>query len=77
MFKLIVESKTQRVVGCHVSTDGAGKMTQGVAIAIKMGVTMEDFDKAIGIHPTSAEELVTMRTPSYFYRNEEKVDKLD
>jgi glutathione reductase (NADPH) len=77
LFKLIVETMTQRVVGCHVATDGAGEMVQGVAIAIKMGATKEDFDNTIGIHPTSAEELVTMRTPSYYYRNGEKVDKLE
>jgi len=77
LFKLIVESKTQRVVGCHVATDGAGEMVQGVAIAIKMGATKEDFDNTIGIHPTSAEELVTMRTPSYYYRDGQKVDKLE
>ncbi|KAL3780229.1 hypothetical protein HJC23_013521 [Cyclotella cryptica] len=77
LFKLIVESKTQRVVGCHVATDGAGEMVQGVAIAIKMGATKEDFDNTIGIHPTSAEELVTMRTASYFYRNGVKVEKLE
>ena len=76
LFKLIVETKTQRVVGCHVATDGAGEMVQGVAIAIKMGATKEDFDNTIGIHPTSAEELVTMRTPSYYYRNGEKTDSL-
>eukprot|EP00956_Cyclotella_meneghiniana_P021280 scaffold38562_cov64-Cyclotella_meneghiniana.AAC.7 len=77
LFKLIVETKTQRVVGCHVATDGAGEMVQGVAIAIKMGATKDDFDNTIGIHPTSAEELVTMRSPSYYYRNGAKVDKLD
>lgn len=77
LFKLIVESKTQRVVGCHVATDGAGEMVQGVAIAIKMGATKEDFDNTIGIHPTSAEELVTMRTASYYYRNGVKVEKLE
>lgn len=76
-FKLIVESTTQRVVGCHVASDGAGEMMQGVAIAVKMGAKKEDFDNTIGIHPTSAEELVTMRTPSYYYRGGEKVDKLE
>ncbi|KAL7468637.1 hypothetical protein ACHAXS_008875, partial [Conticribra weissflogii] len=76
LMKLIVETKTQRVVGCHVATDGAGEMIQGVAIAVKMGATKDDFDATIGIHPTSAEELVTMRTPSYHYRNGVKVDKL-
>ncbi|KAL3771134.1 hypothetical protein ACHAWO_013501 [Cyclotella atomus] len=77
LFKLIVDANTQRVVGCHVATDGAGELVQGVAIAIKMGATKEDFDNTIGIHPTSAEELVTMRSPSYHYRNGVKVDKLD
>jgi glutathione reductase (NADPH) len=76
LFKLIVETKTQRVVGCHVATDGAGEMVQGVAIAIKMGATKEDFDNTIGIHPTSAEELVTMRSPSYYYRSGERKDSL-
>lgn len=77
LFKIIVDSKTQRVVGCHVATDGAGEMVQGVAIAIKMGATKEDFDNTIGIHPTSAEELVTMRTPSYYYRGGAKTDTLE
>ena len=76
LFKLIVETKTQRVVGCHIATDGAGEMIQGVAIAIKMGATKEDFDNTIGVHPTSAEELVTMRTPSYYYRDGKKLEKL-
>ncbi|KAL7535167.1 hypothetical protein ACHAXR_006323 [Thalassiosira sp. AJA248-18] len=74
LFKLIVESKTQRVVGCHVATDGAGEMVQGVGIAVKMGATKDDFDNTIGIHPTSAEELVTMRTPSYYYRDGVKTE---
>lgn len=76
LFKLIVDTRTQRVVGCHIATDGAGEMIQGVAIAIKMGATKEDFDNTIGVHPTSAEELVTMRTPSYYYRDGKKLDKL-
>lgn len=73
-FKLIVDSKTDKVLGCHVATDGAGEMIQGVAIAVKMGATKADFDATIGIHPTSAEELVTMRTPSYRYENGVKVE---
>jgi hypothetical protein len=51
-------------------------MIQGVAIAIKMGATKDDFDNTIGVHPTSAEELVTMRTPSYYYRDGKKLEKL-
>lgn len=75
MMKVIVDSATDRVVGCHIATDGAGEMIQGVAIAVKMGATKKDFDKTIGIHPTSAEELVTMRSPSYSYKDGEKVEK--
>jgi glutathione reductase (NADPH) len=67
LFKLIVDGNTDKVLGCHLATDGAGEMIQGVAIAIKMGATKADFDNTIGIHPTSAEELVTLRTPSYRY----------
>merc|ERR1712176_1420146 len=65
LFKIIVDTKTDKVIGCHIATDGAGEMMQGVGIAIKMGCTKADFDATIGIHPTSAEELVTMRSPSY------------
>lgn len=75
-FKLIVDANTDKVVGVHVATDGAGEMVQGIAIAVKMGATKADFDNTIGIHPTSAEELVTMRTPSYQFRNGVKVEEL-
>ena len=74
MMKLIVDTKTQRVIGCHIATDGAGEMMQGIAIAVKMGATKQDFDRTIGIHPTSAEELVTMRTPAYTYVDGSKVE---
>lgn len=75
MFKLIVDDNTGRVVGCHMATNGAGEMIQGVAVAVKMGATKADFDNTIGIHPTSAEELVTMRTPAYSYKDGVKVEK--
>jgi glutathione reductase (NADPH) len=75
LFKLIVDDNTDKVVGCHAATDGAGEMVQGIAIAIKMGATKADFDNTIGIHPTSAEEMVTMRTPSYRYKNGVKVEE--
>lgn len=75
LFKIIVETKTGKVVGVHVATDGAGEMIQGVAIALKMGATKDDFDATIGIHPTSAEELVTMRDPAYHYKDGVKVEK--
>jgi glutathione reductase (NADPH) len=75
LFKIIVDSKTDKVVGVHLATDGAGEMIQGVGIAIKMGATKDDFDATIGIHPTSAEELVTMRDPAYHYKDGVKVEK--
>jgi glutathione reductase (NADPH) len=62
--KLIVQSATDKVVGLHIVGEGAGEMLQGFAVAMKVGATKADFDATIGIHPTSAEELVTMRTPS-------------
>ena len=61
MMKLIVDQKTERVVGCHIVGLDAAEMMQGVAVAIKMGATKSQFDAVIGIHPTAAEELVTMR----------------
>lgn len=73
-FKVIVETKTDKVVGVHLATDAAGEVMQGVAVAVKMGATKADFDNTIGIHPTSAEELVTLRTPSYEYKGGVKVD---
>jgi len=74
LFKIIVDSNTDKVVGVHVATDGAGEMIQGVGIAVKMGATKQQFDDTIGIHPTSAEELVTMRSPSYHYKGGVKVE---
>lgn len=74
MFKIIVDSKTDKVIGVHLATDSAGEVMQGVAVAVKMGATKADFDATIGIHPTSAEELVTMRSPSYHYKDGKKVE---
>lgn len=59
--KLVVVGEDERVVGCHVIGPGADEMTQGFAVAITMGARKADFDNTIAIHPTSAEELVTMR----------------
>lgn len=59
--KLIVDRHTDRVIGCHMAGPEAGEIVQGVAIAIKCGATKAQFDATVGIHPTSAEELVTMR----------------
>jgi len=59
--KLITVGEDERVVGCHVIGEGADEMMQGFAVAIRMGATKRDFDDTVAIHPTSSEELVTMR----------------
>ncbi len=59
--KLIVQKETDLVVGCHIAGVDSGEIVQGFAVAIKQGITKEKLNKCIGIHPTSAEELVTMR----------------
>jgi glutathione reductase (NADPH) len=59
--KLVVTGPDERVVGCHIVGSGADEMLQGFAVAISMGARKQDFDDTIAIHPTSAEELVTMR----------------
>ena len=61
--KLIVNKHTRKVLGCHIVGEGAPEILQGFAVALKAGLTKEHFDQTIGIHPTSAEELVTLRTP--------------
>lgn len=61
VMKLITAGDDERIVGCHVIGDGADEMMQGFAVAIRMGATKKDFDDTVAIHPTSAEELVTMR----------------
>ena len=59
--KLVCVGAEQKIVGCHVIGPGADEMLQGFAVAIRMGATKRDFDDTVAIHPTSAEELVTMR----------------
>jgi glutathione reductase (NADPH) len=59
--KLVVDGATQRVVGAHMMGPEAGEIIQGIAIAVKLGATKAQFDATIGIHPTAAEEFVTMR----------------
>ena len=61
--KLIVSKSSRKVLGCHIVAPDAGEMIQLAAIAIKMGATKEDFDRTCAVHPTMAEELVTLRTP--------------
>ncbi len=62
LVKLVVDQATQRVLGAHMLGEDAPEIMQGLAIALVMGATKADFDRTIGIHPTAAEEFVTMRT---------------
>lgn len=64
LMKLVVARESQTVVGLHVVGPDAPEIVQGFAVAIKAGLTKERFDCTIGIHPTAAEELVTMRVPA-------------
>jgi glutathione reductase (NADPH) len=63
MMKLVVARDSRKVLGCHIVAPEAGEMIQLAAIAIKMGATKEDFDRTCAVHPTMAEELVTLRSP--------------
>ena len=61
LMKLVVDGLSDRVVGCHVVGEGAAEIAQIAAVAVKMGAKKADFDATIALHPTAAEELVTMR----------------
>ena len=61
LMKLVVDGVTDRVVGCHIVGEGAAEMIQLAAVAIKMGASKADFDATVAVHPTAAEELVTLR----------------
>ena len=63
LMKLVVSVETRKVLGCHIVADHAGEMIQLAGIAVKMGATKEDFDRTVAVHPTMAEELVTMKEP--------------
>ena len=60
--KMLVDEESDAVLGVHVVDSDAAEMIQGIAVAIKAGATKAQFDATIGVHPSSAEELVTMRT---------------
>nr|WP_298372675.1 glutathione-disulfide reductase [uncultured Halomonas sp.] len=64
LMKLIVDDASDRVVGAHMVGEDAGELIQGIAIAVRAKLTKADFDATVGIHPTGAEEFVTMRTPT-------------
>ena len=63
LMKLVVDKNTDRVIGCHMVGPEAGEIIQGLAVALKAGATKAHFDETVGVHPTAAEEFVTMREP--------------
>jgi glutathione reductase (NADPH) len=65
--KLLVDGITDRVVGCHIVGPDAGELIQVIGVAVKMGATKADFDATMAVHPTAAEELVTMREKAVSY----------
>jgi glutathione reductase (NADPH) len=67
LMKLVVDGASSRVLGCHIVGEGAAEMIQTIGIAVKMGATKADFDATMALHPTAAEELVTMRAPTARY----------
>lgn len=70
LMKLIVDASTDRVVGCHIVGHEAAELAQVLGIAVRMKATKADFDSTMAVHPTAAEELVTMRTPTARYVRE-------
>jgi glutathione reductase (NADPH) len=72
IMKLIVDAATRRVLGAHILGPDAGEMAQLLAIPLKAGCTKDDFDRTMAVHPTAAEELVTMYAPSYVLINGER-----
>ncbi|MCB1433704.1 MAG: glutathione-disulfide reductase, partial [Alphaproteobacteria bacterium] len=61
LMKLVVDGETDRVLGCHIIGPDAGEMAQLLGISVRLGATKADFDATMAVHPTAAEELVTMR----------------
>jgi glutathione reductase (NADPH) len=61
LMKLVVHQESDQILGAHMVGDHAAEIIQGIAIAVKMGAKKADFDATVGIHPSSAEEFVTMR----------------
>ncbi len=74
LMKLVVDAKSQIVVGAHILGGHAGEMAQLLGIAVKARLTKADFDRTMAVHPTAAEELVTMYKPTYRVKNGKRVD---
>jgi len=73
IMKLIVDAESRKVVGAHILGHDAGEMIQLLGISLKAGVTKEDFDRTMAVHPSAAEELVTLYKPSYRINNNQRV----
>jgi glutathione reductase (NADPH) len=71
--KLVVDADTRLVLGAHVLGPDAGEMAQLLGIALKAGLTKDDFDRTMAVHPTVSEEIVTMYNPSYLVRDGERL----
>ncbi|MCB8837495.1 glutathione-disulfide reductase [Aurantimonas sp. VKM B-3413] len=75
MIKLIVDAASRKVVGTHILGPDAGELAQALGIVVKAGVTKDQFDATMAVHPTAAEEIVTMYEPSYRVKNGERQEK--
>jgi glutathione reductase (NADPH) len=73
IMKLVVSAADRKVVGAHILGHDAGEMAQLLGITLKAGCTKDDFDRTMAVHPTAAEELVTMYSPTYRIRNGERI----
>ena len=73
MTKLVVDAATRVVLGAHILGPGAGEMAQLLGIALKAGLTKDDFDRTMAVHPTVSEEIVTMYAPTYRLRDGERI----
>lgn len=73
MMKLIVNAADRKVVGAHILGPDAGELVQVLGITLKAGVTKDDFDRTMAVHPSASEELVTMYAPTYRVKNGERV----
>ena len=73
LIKLVVDGSSRKVIGAHILGPDAGEMAQLLGIPLKAGLTKDDFDRTMAVHPTAAEELVTMYKPTYRVKNGERV----
>ena len=73
IMKIVVDAASRRVVGCHILGPDAGELAQVLGIAVKAGLTKDDFDRTMALHPSAAEELVTMYSPSWRVKRGERV----